>query len=102
MPAEITLRLSDIPEGTMKAFDLGGAEIVVANVAGRCFAFAGICPHEGGPLVEGELDGHKVTCPWHMSEFDVKTGAVIDGLTDEPLTIYDVEVEGDRIRVMKS
>ncbi len=99
--AEVTLQLRDIPAGTMLAIDLGGTEAVVANVGGRCYAFGGVCTHDGGPLAEGTLDGEKLTCPWHGTEFDIRTGAVIDGLTDEPIAIFEVLVEGDTIRVRK-
>jgi nitrite reductase/ring-hydroxylating ferredoxin subunit len=101
MAGEARLSLGDIAEGTMQAVEIDGEEVVVAKVGGRCYAFGGICTHDGGPLIDGELDGDKLTCPWHFTEFDVKTGEVIDGLTDEPLPVYDVEVDGDEVRVVK-
>lgn len=33
------------------------------------------CPHAGGNLAAGALDGHVVTCPWHQWPFDLVTGA---------------------------
>ena len=101
MPAEATLRLNEIEEGSMKAVDLGGEEVVVAKIGGECFAFGGLCSHEGAPMVEGTLDGAKVTCPWHFTEFDVKTGAVVDGVADDPLPVYEVVRDGDEIRILK-
>jgi nitrite reductase/ring-hydroxylating ferredoxin subunit len=99
--AEVVLPLGEVPEGTMKAAILGGEEIVVANVGGRCFAFGGICTHEQAPLSDGMLDGQRVVCPWHSSEFDIATGAVIDGPADEPIPVFAVEIVGDTIRVHK-
>ncbi len=32
------------------------------------------CPHRGASLVEGDMDGSIVICPWHSWEFDVTTG----------------------------
>ena len=32
------------------------------------------CPHQGGPLGKGALNGHIVTCPWHGWQFDVRNG----------------------------
>jgi nitrite reductase/ring-hydroxylating ferredoxin subunit len=101
MASEARLKLGDLAEGTMRAVEIDGEEVVVANVSGRCYAFGGVCTHDGGPLIDGELDGDKLTCPWHFTEFDVKTGEVVDGLTDEPLRMYDVEVEGDEVRIVK-
>ncbi len=101
MPTEAKLDLTELPEGTMKAVDLDGEDVVVANVGGRCFAFGGVCTHDGAPLIEGELDGDILTCPWHFTEFDVKTGAVIEGMTDDPIPVYEVVVDGDEVRVLK-
>jgi nitrite reductase/ring-hydroxylating ferredoxin subunit len=40
-----------------------------------------------------------VTCPWHFTRFDVFTGEVVDGVTDEPILVYATRVEGDEILV---
>jgi Rieske [2Fe-2S] domain len=34
-------------------------------------------PSSGGPLSEGDVQGTRVTCPWHGADFDLKTGAVL-------------------------
>jgi len=36
-------------------------------------------PSSGGPLSEGDVQGTRVTCPWHGADFDLKTGAVFRG-----------------------
>jgi nitrite reductase/ring-hydroxylating ferredoxin subunit len=96
------LKISEVPVGTMKLIKVADAEVVVANVDGRFCAFGNICPHEGGPLVEGELEGNVVICPWHFTQFDVFTGEAIEGVTDEPIPVYAVRVEGDEIQVRES
>jgi nitrite reductase (NADH) small subunit len=63
-----------IPPGRAKAVMVGDREIAVFNVEGRFYAIEGTCPHQGGPLAEGWIDGHVVTCPWHAWSFDVRTG----------------------------
>jgi 3-phenylpropionate/trans-cinnamate dioxygenase ferredoxin component len=93
------LKTGAVAPGEMKLVDLDATEVVVANVGGRYCAFANLCTHEQGPLVEGELEGDVVTCPWHSTEFNVFTGEVVDGLTDEPIAVYPVRVEGDDIQV---
>lgn len=59
----------------------GGAEIVVEgrivalfNVDGSFYAMDGVCPHQGGPLGKGQLQGCTLTCPWHGWQFDVRDG----------------------------
>lgn len=66
--------VSDIQEGHMKGVSAGGKEILVANVKGKFYAMDAICSHKGGPLPEGKLEEHTITCPWHEAKFDVRTG----------------------------
>jgi len=70
-------------------------DAVVFNVSGRLCVTDAKCPHLGGPLNEGTLQGSTLTCPWHGSEFDVCTGAVLRGPAMEPVRTYTVSVEGE-------
>ena len=95
-------KASDIAAGEMKLVDVDGEEVVIANVDGEYFAFSNTCTHEGGPLVEGELDGDTVTCPWHSTPFNVRTGEALEGgVTDDPVLVYEVRLEGDDIQIGK-
>src|SRR5262245_44484514 len=67
-------RISDIPTGEGRMFEVGGRHVAIFNVAGRFHAIHNVCEHQGGPLAEGELDGCIVTCPWHGWTYDVTTG----------------------------
>ena len=68
--------------------------VVVFNVAGSFCATQAKCTHRQGPLNEGKLDGSTVTCPWHGTQFNVCTGAVLRGPATQPLKTYRVVVEG--------
>ncbi len=92
-------RATEIPSGEMKVVDVDGEEVVIANVDGAFFAFGNVCTHEGGPLVEGELQGEAVTCPWHASIFNVKSGEVLEEPAKDSIPTYEVRVEGDEIQV---
>jgi nitrite reductase (NADH) small subunit len=72
-------KTSDIPPGHAKAFVVGEREIAVFNIDGTFFATDNTCPHQGGPLSEGWIEGHVVTCPWHAWCFDVRTGKMTLG-----------------------
>jgi len=74
-------------------------DAVVFNVGENFCATQAKCPHRGGPLSEGELDGSTVTCPWHGSQFNVCSGEVLRGPAIDPLVTYRVVVEGDVGRV---
>lgn len=89
--------------GQMKLVHLNGHRIVVARVPGtdeeRLVAFADGCTHRGGPLSDGVLACDVVTCPWHGSQFDVETGAVVSGPAKVGIRVYPVEIEGESVRV---
>ncbi|MBI3838987.1 MAG: Rieske (2Fe-2S) protein [Planctomycetia bacterium] len=67
-------RVVDCPPGT--GMELVAEDRIVAlyNVDGTFHALDGVCPHQGGPLGNGTLEGCIVTCPWHGWQFDVRTG----------------------------
>src|SRR5712692_6320468 len=60
-----------------KLVQAGGQSIAILNIGGSYYAIENTCPHRGGPLSEGTIVGDEVTCPWHGSRFNIKTGAVI-------------------------
>ncbi|MEO6990646.1 MAG: Rieske 2Fe-2S domain-containing protein [Candidatus Baltobacteraceae bacterium] len=91
-------RTVEIQPGEAKAFAVGRWEIGVFNVAGAYYAVDNVCPHQGGPLAEGWIDGPVVTCPWHAWCFDVRTGVMT--LSDLcRLERFAVQIEGDEIWV---
>ncbi len=95
-------KASDVAAGEMKLVDVDGEEVVIANVDGEYFAFSNTCTHVGGPLSDGELKGDIVTCPWHFTPFNVKTGEAQEGgVTDDPVPIYEVRLEGGDIQTRK-
>ena len=71
------------------------AGVAVFNVAGGFCATQAACTHRGGPLIEGQLDGSTVTCPWHRSQFNVCPGAVLRGPATEQVKTYRVVVEAE-------
>ena len=89
----------EIPSGRLKLVDVHGERVAIANVDGSFFAFTDECTHDGGPLSDGDLEGDVVTCPWHFSRFNVRTGEIVDSPAEEPVQVYAVRVEGDEIYV---
>jgi nitrite reductase/ring-hydroxylating ferredoxin subunit len=77
-----------------------GQEIALARLDdGSWVAFDNSCTHEECPLSEGDLDRDRVTCYCHGSEFDVRTGEVIEGPAEEPLSVYPVRVVDGELQV---
>jgi len=85
--------------GQATVVDLGGNRIAVFNVAGSFYAIDDTCPHAGGPLSEGQVEGGKVTCPWHEAVFDLKTGDVLSPPAFDGVKSYKVVVEGNDVKV---
>jgi nitrite reductase/ring-hydroxylating ferredoxin subunit len=88
----------DVPLGKMKHVEIEGLEILIANIEGKYYAVGDRCPHLHGKLSEGTLNKTIVTCPRHLSSFDVTSGRVISG-THSNLTTYDVKVDGDDLLI---
>lgn len=81
-----------VPEGVSLRLSIDGTVIALARLGGQLYAFQEFCPHRYGPLSEGELKDCTVTCPWHQSQFDLRTGAVTSGPAKVPLRTFRVEV----------
>ena len=78
--------------------DYNASAPLLFNVDGQISAIDGICPHQGGPLAEGQLEGTLVTCPWHGWQFDVRTGQnSLGGRLRQP--VYEVKIEGQDVLV---
>ena len=92
-------KTKDLPPGEAAAFTVEGQKIALFNVEGTYYAIGDTCTHRGGPLSEGEVQGTKVTCPWHGADFDIKTGAVLGPPAQNSVPSYKVMVDGDDIKV---
>jgi len=90
---------SDVPPGTMKSVDIGDKKIMVVNVDGKFYAVSRVCTHETADLSTGFLYESEVTCPLHLSRFDVRTGTVQNAPATVPLQTYPVRIEGSGVYV---
>ena len=74
-------------------------EIALFKVGGNYYALENACPHAGGPLAEGEFEGDVVTCPWHGSQFNVMTGAVVGPPANRGVKSFPVRVTGNDVEI---
>ena len=89
----------DVSPGTANVVQVEDHSIALFNVAGTFHAIDNTCPHEGGPLGEGELSGEVVSCPWHNTAFNVTTGKALGPLTDDDVRRFPVTIQGNDILV---
>lgn len=72
----------------MKLVHAGGRRVAVARTDEGYVAFQDRCTHKGGPLSDGALMCGRVQCPWHGSQFDVRTGEVKCGPATKDIDVY--------------
>lgn len=87
-------KIADIPATKGKVIRVLGKEIALFQVEGGYYALDNLCPHEGGPLAHGWVKNGVVTCPWHLWEFDLRSGEFLDE-REIKVACFQVKVEGD-------
>jgi 3-phenylpropionate/trans-cinnamate dioxygenase ferredoxin subunit len=92
-------RVEELRPGQVEVFEVGDEFVAVANVDGVFHAFADVCTHDDGPLVEGDLEGCVVTCPRHGARFDVSTGEALSLPAIAPLPTFEARVENGKVQV---
>jgi nitrite reductase/ring-hydroxylating ferredoxin subunit len=99
MPFVKVASTKDLQPGAMKAVEAEGKEILLANIDNQYYAIGNRCTHMSCLLSDGTLRGENVTCPCHLSSFNVKTGAVIKSPARIPEKTYGTKTEAEDILV---
>ncbi len=81
------------PPGSVQSVDVDGAQVAVFNVDGTCYAIEDICPHDGGILTGGTVEGDVVVCPRHGARFCIRTGKVLAPPAYEDVMVFPVRIE---------
>jgi 3-phenylpropionate/trans-cinnamate dioxygenase ferredoxin subunit len=105
-------KIDELKDGTMKAVNAAGRQILLTRVGDKYYAVDNLCTHMKGDLSQGKLEGTVVTCPVHGSQFDVSNGQVVRWLRgglmskvgkalkpSKDLKVYNVRVEGSSVLV---
>ncbi len=106
-PAEFTT-VSDqgsdqLEAGEMCRVTLDGTTVLLArDQSGQLCAIANTCSHLGGPLDEGSREGDVVTCPWHGSRFDLRSGRVLEGPAVFAQPRYEVRMHDGEFQMRKA
>lgn len=90
--------LDELAEGRVKAVSCGRENICLTRHNGDWGALANACPHRGGPLGEGAIEGGLLRCPWHGWDFDPLTGKPPGGY-DDGVPTYPLQVREDGIYI---
>ena len=93
-------KLDDLPPGTCTSIETEEQGIALFNLDGQIYALDNTCPHAGGPLGEGIIEGEHITCPWHGWKFHIPTGVCQKNPTPSLNVVsYDVQVVDDIIQI---
>lgn len=108
-----TIAEDELAEGERKVVRANGRSILMIREDGQIYAVGSACPHMRLPLKGARVEEHTLTCPWHHSQFDLRTGDVqawspwppavgrmLGALSREKaLPVYPTRVEGNKIWV---
>ena len=97
MPQRVRVAAAaDIPDDSGLAVKCGKEEIAVFRIEGAYYACSARCPHAGGPLADGFLDGTSVSCPWHGWAFELNC---VGAAPRDGVERYKVIAEGEDLFV---
>ncbi len=87
-----------LPAGGRALVTFGDREVALFDVEGAVYAIDNCCPHRGGPLGEGDLQGLLLHCPLHAWSFDLRTG-VSPTTPGAKVQTFEVRCAGDEIQL---
>ena len=93
---------TDVPQGEVRRFQVGGHIVAVANLGDGGFrVVSAICSHAHYFLDEGEVDvdDQTIECPKHGSTFDLNTGTPTTLPATLPVHAYPTKTQGDDIMI---
>ena len=92
-------KLSEVENGKMKNIEIKNNNILIVNIDNKIFATSGQCTHESVNLEDGFILENEITCPVHLSKFDLKTGDSLNPPATEKLRIYNVKIQNNEIYI---
>lgn len=114
--------VEDLDPGDSMIIEIRSQELGVFNIDGEFYAILNTCPHQNGPIAEGNLgrtvvadppkQGERVEerydpdltvlrCPCHSWSFDITTGENIAAPeTGRDIITYETEVEDGKIYIV--
>lgn len=92
-------KLDDVPPGAKKVIEVEGQNILLCNSQDKIFAVRNQCSHAYETLDCGRVRNGWISCPVHGARFDLETGAPKNPPAVMPIDIFEVEIDGDIIKV---
>lgn len=98
MPFVKVAETREVPPNSVIEVLIAGEPVAICNIEGNIHALSGTCPHQGGPLGQGAVNGTHLTCPWHAWDFDCRTGRN-DFDPETRVAVYPVRIDAGAISI---
>ena len=88
-----------LKHGEMMDFDFHEKKILLVNIDNTIYASDRICTHAYADLATGFLNEEEktVTCPLHMSAFNLDNGSPLNLPAKDPVMIYKTKIDNNSI-----
>ncbi|MDT8323193.1 MAG: thiamine pyrophosphate-binding protein [Bacteroidota bacterium] len=87
--------INEVKSGQTKKINLHNRQILLSCIDDVYGAVDGICPHQGGPLIDARIEDNIIRCPWHGHPFDPITGKSLG--QDPDLQTFETAVRDDGV-----
>ena len=94
-----TIQAAEVEPDSLRAIDVDGVRVLLANVAGDLYAFRDACALDGLPLEGGRLAETVIVCPWHNCAYDARTGKRVDDPDAPGLRVVPIALDEGTVRV---
>jgi len=98
MAAIKVLDLTALAPGAVELVTVNGDDVALFRRGDEIFALGNQCPHQGGSLCDGFVEGDIAICPLHGWEFDLRSGACMT-VPGESVAFYAVTVKDGAVFV---
>ncbi|GAA4267573.1 Rieske 2Fe-2S domain-containing protein [Frondihabitans peucedani] len=89
-------RLDSLTDGEPTSMQVGGVPLFALRRGEGVDVLSNVCSHLSGPLSDGDVKGSGadacIACPWHGSEFSIRTGEVVHGPATAPQPRFDTRI----------
>ncbi|HVB13628.1 MAG TPA: Rieske 2Fe-2S domain-containing protein [Candidatus Dormibacteraeota bacterium] len=89
----------EVVEGTFIRKQVGNSQVLLTRLNGEICAASAICSHAGGSLDELPLEGGQLHCPWHGSQFELRTGQVVHGPATVAIPVFDTRTNEGQVEI---
>ena len=93
------IEMADLDDEQPSQIKLGNIVIAICLLDGEVYAINDLCSHKSAYLSDGIIQGGCVICPYHLAQFDIKTGEPKTPPATIAVDIYPTRVDNGMVMV---